>query len=130
MAEAAEAEQLRPEVFEEFLARSRSGDDGPIVMLNLLAMKPDGGLEKYMEYGAAVAPILAGVGGKPVFTATGTSALIGSEQEWDLVLLVEYPSRAAFLEMIGSAAYQAIAHLRTEALAASELRPLESTPTS
>ena len=30
--------------------------------------------------------------------------------------------------MIGSPEYQAIAHLRTEALAASELRPLDAGP--
>jgi uncharacterized protein (DUF1330 family) len=126
MAEPAEAEQLNPEAFQEFLARSRSGDDGAIVMLNLIAVKPDGGLEKYMEYGEAVAPILAGVGGKPAFMGNGNSALIGSgDRKWDLVLLVEYPSRAAFLEMIGSPEYQAIAHLRTEALVASELHPLD-----
>jgi uncharacterized protein (DUF1330 family) len=126
MAEPADAEQLNPDAFREFLERSRSGDDGPVVMLNLLAMKPDGGMAKYMEYGAAVAPILEGVGGKPIFTGTGTSALIGSSRDWDLVILVRYPSRAAFLEMIGSPEYQAIAHLRTEALAYSELHPLEA----
>lgn len=35
------AEQLDPEGFREFLERSRSDDDGPIVMLNLLALKPE-----------------------------------------------------------------------------------------
>ncbi len=125
MSDQPEAEQLNPAAFEEFLARSRSGDDGPIVMLNLIAVRPDGGLEKYMEYGEAVAPILAGVGGKPAFMGRGSSSLIGGERVWDLVLLVEYPSRAAFLEMIGSPEYQAIAHLRSEALVASELHPLD-----
>jgi uncharacterized protein (DUF1330 family) len=126
MAETAPAEQLDPEAFREFLERSRSDQDGPIVMLNLLALKPDGGYEKYMEYGQAVAPILEKVGGRPVFSGEGESALIGpADKRWDLVLLVEYPSRAAFLEMIGSGEYQAIAHLRTEALTASELHPLE-----
>lgn len=120
------AEQLDPEGFREFLERSRSDDDGPIVMLNLLALKPEGGFEKYMEYGQAVAPILARIGGRPIFSGEGERALIGpAGRTWDLVLLVEYPSRAAFLEMIGSPDYQAIAHLRTEALAASELHPLE-----
>ena len=117
MSEPPEAEQLNPDAFQEFLETSRSDGDGPIVMLNLIALKPDGGLEKYMEYGDAVAPILEGVGGKPVFMGNGNSALIGAgDRKWDLVLLVEYPSRAAFLEMIGSPEYQAIAHLRTEAL--------------
>jgi uncharacterized protein (DUF1330 family) len=125
---ASEAEQLKPEAFEAFLARSRSDDDGPIVMLNLLAMKPDGGFEKYGEYGVAVAPLLEKAGGRVLFSGTGGSALIGSDQDWDLVLLVQYPSRAAFLGMLGSPEYQAIAHLRTDALDASELRPLEAAP--
>ena len=64
-----------------------------------------------------------------LFSGAGGAALIGSEQRWDLVLLVEYPSRAAFLGMIGSPEYQAIAHLRSEAITASELRPLEPGPT-
>jgi len=120
------AEQLDEAGFRAFLERSRSEDDGPIVMLNLLALKPDGGYEKYMEYGQAVAPILERIGGRPIFSGEGGRALIGpGGRGWDLVLLVEYPSGAAFLEMIGSPEYQAIAHLRTEALAASELHPLE-----
>ena len=123
---ATEAEQLKADVFQEFLERSRSDDDGAIVMLNLLALKPEGGFEKYGEYGVAVAPLLEKAGGRVVWSGTGGEALIGSDQEWDLVLLVAYPSRAAFLEMIGSPEYQAIAHLRTEALTASELRPLEA----
>jgi uncharacterized protein (DUF1330 family) len=126
MAEPAAAEELNPEAFRDFLERSRSDEDGPVVMLNLLAMKPDGGMAKYMEYGAAVAPILEGVGGKMIFSGAGTSALIGSSRDWDLVLLVRYPTRAAFLGMIGSPEYQAIAHLRTEALTYSELHPLEA----
>lgn len=125
MAEPVDAEQLDPDAFREFLERSRTGDDGPVVMLNLLALKPDGGLEKYMEYGAAVTPILEEIGGRPLYSARCSRALIGGDRVWDLVLLVEYPSRAAFLGMIGSPEYQEIAHLRTEAITASELHPLE-----
>jgi uncharacterized protein (DUF1330 family) len=128
MAEAPGAEPLNQEAFEPFLERSRDGSGGPVVMLNLLALKPDGGLEKYKEYGEAVAPLLEKAGGRVLFSGVGGAALIGSEQEWDLVALVEYPDRAAFLGMIGSPEYQAIAHLRTEALTASELRPLDAGP--
>jgi len=120
-----EAEQLNAEGFREPLERSRSEDDGPVVMLNLLALRPDGGLEKYMEYGAAVAPLLEGIGGRPLYTARGGRSLLGGDRVWDLVILVQYPSRAAFLEMVGSPEYEAIAHLRTEAITASELHPLE-----
>lgn len=128
MAVPSEAEQLNAEGFRELLERSRSEHDGPVVMLNLLALKPDGGLEKYMEYGAAVAPLLEGIGGRPLYTARGGRSLLGGDRVWDLVLLVQYPSRAAFLEMVGSPEYEAIAHLRTEAITASELHPLELEP--
>ncbi len=43
-----------------------------------------------------------------------------------MVLLVEYPTRQAFLDMVGSPEYAAIAHLRTEALAEGQLHPLDS----
>lgn len=95
-------------------------------MLNLLAFKPDGGRERYEEYGEAVAPSLEKVGGRIVFTGVPALALLGDDS-WDLVVLVEYPTRQAFLDMIGSAEYQAIGHLRTEALVRSELHPMDPT---
>ena len=124
MEERAPAEPLNKDGFVAFAARA---GDGPVVMLNLLEFLPDGGAERYAEYGAAVAPLLEGVGGRVLFTGRGSGALIGSDG-WDLVLLVEYPTRAAFMEMIGSPGYAEIAHLRTEALARSELHPLDPEP--
>jgi uncharacterized protein (DUF1330 family) len=115
-------ERLSEAGFAAFSARS---DDGkPVVMLNLLALKPDGGEERYMEYGAAVAPLLEKAGGRIVWAGAPAPALLG-EGSWDLVALVEYPTRQAFLEMIGSPEYQAIAHLRTEALTKGELHPMD-----
>ncbi|HWN72767.1 MAG TPA: DUF1330 domain-containing protein [Solirubrobacterales bacterium] len=99
-------------------------DEGPVTMLNLLAFKPDGGRERYLEYGEAVVPLLERAGGRVVFQGQAAPALLG-EGSWDLVLLVEYPARRAFIEMIQSPEYQAIAHLRTEALAKGELHPLD-----
>lgn len=103
--------------------RERAGD-GPVVMLNLLAFKPDGGAERYAAYGAAVAPLLERVGGRPIHVARSDGALIG-DGSWDMVMLVEYPTRAAFLEMVTSPEYGEISHLRTEALERSELHPLD-----
>jgi uncharacterized protein (DUF1330 family)/predicted nucleic acid-binding protein len=100
-------------------------DEGPVTMLNLLAFKPDGGRERYMEYGAAVFPLLEKAGGRLVFQGEASPVVLGGDS-WDLVLLVEYPTRRAFLEMIQSSEYQAIAHLRTEALTRGELHPLNS----
>lgn len=98
---------------------------GAVTMLNLLEFVPEGGRERYVEYGAAVAPLLERAGARVVFAGDPGPVLLG-ERSWDMVLLVEYPSRRAFLEMIGSEDYQAIAHLRTEALARGELHPLSS----
>jgi uncharacterized protein (DUF1330 family) len=102
----------------------RAGDGTPVVMLNLLAFRRDGGRERYEEYGAAVAPLLEKAGGRIVFLGEPALALLGDDS-WDLVVLVEYPSRQAFLDMIGSAEYEAIAYLRTEALVKGELHPME-----
>ena len=105
----------------------RSGDGGPVVMLNLLLFKPEGGEERYLEYGSAVAPLLEKAGGRIVFAGKPAPALLGDES-WDLVALVEYPTRQAFLDMIASEEYQAIAHLRTEALTKGELHPMDPAP--
>jgi uncharacterized protein (DUF1330 family) len=118
----AEAEPLNKEGFAAFAERAADGK--PLVMLNLLAFKPEGGRQRYEEYGEAVAPLLAKAGGRIAFLCEAAGALIG-DGSWDLVVLVEYPSRQAFLEMIGSAEYQAVGHLRTEALAKGELHPMD-----
>jgi uncharacterized protein (DUF1330 family) len=114
-------ERLSEEGFADLTGRL---EEGPVSMLNLLAFKPEGGQERYAEYGAAVLPLLEGVGGRVVFQGAAAPAVIG-EDSWDLVLLVEYPTRGAFLEMIQSPEYQAIAHLRSEALLRGELHPLD-----
>ena len=118
----APAERLNEEAFAAFA--KRAGEDGPVQMLNLLAVKPDGGLERYREYADAVAPILEGLGGRLVYAGAPAASLIG-DARWDLVAIAEYPSRQAFLDMIASPEYQAIAHLRTEAIEASELHPMD-----
>jgi uncharacterized protein (DUF1330 family) len=119
----AAAEQLNPVEFQELVERA---DEGPVVMLNLLDFKPDGGAERYAEYADAVEPLLNRSGAQILFAGEGNAALIGPTK-WDLVALVKYPTRRAFLDMIGSTEYQEIAHLRTEALERSELHPFDPT---
>jgi uncharacterized protein (DUF1330 family) len=115
------AERPSEEGFADLTSRL---DEGPVTMLNLLAFNPDGGRERYEEYGEAVLPLLTGIGARVVFQGEAAPVLLGGGS-WDLVLLVEYPSRRAFLEMIQSPEYEAIAPLRTEALARGELHPLD-----
>ena len=111
-----------------FAAFSQRAGDGPVYMLNLLEFRPDGGAERYAEYGEAVAPLFARAGGRPIFAGRTSESLIG-EGEWDLMVLVSYPTRQAFLDMISSSDYQGIEHLRTEALVRSELRAMDAIDT-
>ena len=122
MESGAQPERLNQEGFAAFAGRA--GEDAPVVMLNLLSFEPDGGRERYEEYGAAVAPLLERAGGRIVFFGLPAAVLLGDDS-WDMVVLVEYPSRRAFLDMIGSPEYLAIAHLRTEALVRGELHPMD-----
>lgn len=122
MTELPEPELLNQEGFAAFAGRAADG--APVVMLNLLAFKPEGGRERYEKYGAAVAPLLEKAGGRIVFVGEPASVLLGADS-WDLVALVEYPTRQAFLDMIASSEYQAVGHLRTEALSRGELHPMD-----
>ncbi len=121
----AQPEHLNAEGFAAFTKRAE--DSTAVTMLNLLSFLPEGGRRRYEEYGSAVAPLLERFGGRIVFLGEPSAALLG-EGSWDLIVLVEYPSRQAFLEMIGSAEYLAIAHLRSEALSRGELHPMDRVP--
>ncbi|MEZ4373707.1 MAG: DUF1330 domain-containing protein [Polyangiaceae bacterium] len=98
----------------------RAGE-GPVCMLNLLQFA-EGGAELYAQYARAVEPMLQARGGRAVYMGRGAELLLGADdQRWDLVALIEYPRRAALLEMVQSPEYQAISHLRTDALKKSVL---------
>jgi uncharacterized protein (DUF1330 family) len=93
---------------------------GPIHMLNMLRFNADGGREKYRQYGKHTAPLLAKVGAKVISRSEARATLIGGE-DWDAVLVVEYPSRMAFLDMVLSEEFKKGKHLRHEALEDSRL---------
>ncbi len=114
-----------------------SSETGPVVMINLLRYRPDGGAAAYAHYGEGVQPCLARAGGRVLWHGRPDSVVIGDGADlWDAVLLVEYPSRRAFIEMVSSPEYQAIAGRRTDALADSRLiactqqAPADSRPAS
>ena len=52
-----------------------------------------------------------------LYAGDGSTALVAEEgQAWDAVLLVRYPSRAAFSAMVADPEYQQVTELRTRAL--------------
>ncbi|HEX5223880.1 MAG TPA: DUF1330 domain-containing protein [Solirubrobacteraceae bacterium] len=95
----------------------------PVVMINLLAFKPDGGAESYARYAAEVQPHLERVGGRLIFGGSALQMVIGEHPDpwWDVVLAVEYPSVQAFLSMVADPDYQAIHVHRENALQRAEL---------
>lgn len=107
----------------------------PVVMLNLLRFRqqaeyadasvpPCSGRSAYAQYSKLIEPLLALAGARIVWVGKAHGSLIApSGEEWDEVLLVQYPAKEAFLGMIQSPAYQAIVHHRTAALADSRLVP-------
>ena len=112
----------------------------PVVMLNLLrfseqasypaddAAEPCSGAEAYARYGEAIAPLLAARKAELIWQGKQAAMLIGpQDKDWHLAAMVRYPSAAAFLDMVSSQDYQAIAGHRNAALEDSRLiafRPL------
>lgn len=95
---------------------------GPVVMLNLLKMK-DGARSSYEAYAEKIQPFLDQVGARLVYVGDCSTALVAPpEHDWDVVLLVQYPSRRAFSQMVANPEYQNITGLRTEALSSAVLQ--------
>jgi uncharacterized protein (DUF1330 family) len=91
---------------------------GPVVMLNLLRFS-DGGdaRESYAAYLAHFRAHAEPLGAEILYLGDGSSALVAEDgQAWDAVLLVRYPSRQAFSDMVADPGYQQGTHLRTGAL--------------
>ena len=108
-----------------------AADDGPVVMINLLRYAEratDGsdrtGREAYGTYGEAVLPMVMARGGSVELMAITDTSLIGpADEHWDDLVLIRYPSRNAFIDMISSDEYRAAAVDRTAGLADSRLIP-------
>ena len=94
----------------------QSNHDGPVTMLNLVKYRDrsadgDGsGRDAYQRYTKPVVAYIEKRGGKVLWAGViGESALqdglSDEEVDWDWGLLVYYPNRAAFLDMVTSAEY-------------------------
>ena len=114
------------EQFTEFAHGTR---DGEVVMINLLhfaradeasptpagpeaegsATEPESsGASAYREYSDQVVKMVESRGGKVIWTGRPEHVLIGDSDadDWDLVALVSYPSRSAFIDMVTSPKYE------------------------
>jgi uncharacterized protein (DUF1330 family) len=100
---------------DEFEKLAESTNEKPFVMLNLLKFEKDGGREAYLRYIKESGPFVENVGGKVLYFGKATELLNGTET-WDIVMLVQYPCRKAFLEMANNPDYLKVHALRKQAL--------------
>lgn len=86
-----------------------------VFIFNALWFKPDGGAEMYREYMERAEPLVRAIGGE--FQQTyRTEAASQGDFDPDLIFFGRYPSEDALMEMLRSPEYQAIGHLRSEAI--------------
>jgi uncharacterized protein (DUF1330 family) len=114
--------KVAPADIERFLLE----DDGrPVVMLNLLRFKADGGRQRYFDYLAMAGPIVARYGAEIIFAGDGSTALCAEAgQSWDAVALVRYPNRSTFVSVIADPAYAVADPIRMSALEEAVLQPV------
>ena len=98
---------------DQFQALADNTNEEPFVMLNLLKFKKDGGREAYFRYIKESGPFVAAVGAKVVYFGKPKELLQGVE-DWDLLMLVSYPSRKAFLKMADNPDYLKVHEFRAE----------------
>jgi uncharacterized protein (DUF1330 family) len=86
------------------------------VKLRAQAAYPDGraatGAEAYQAYGRDSLPVFSRLGGSILWRGKFEFTLIGPPDEsWDLAFIAQYPSLAAFVEMIRDPVYrEAVKH--------------------
>ncbi len=99
---------------EQWEALAQVKDDGPVYMTNLFKFKeraeyPDGretnltGIEAYQIYGEQTGKQIAACGAKVIHSSIIGGMVVGEVEDlWDAIAVVEYPSIAAFLDMVNS----------------------------
>jgi len=101
-----------------------------VVMLNLLKFREialdgfgvDGmtGGQAFRRYGELNETEDVKFGSEPIWMGLGKNSIIGDE-EWDLAILVRYPTRQHFIDKLDNAKYREISKVREAALLDSRL---------
>ncbi len=116
------AQAPEPGQFEELM---KGPQDTPVVMVNLLKFKDqaDGGnegmtgVESYMKYGENMRKFVESKGGRFIWSGRVDSMVLGeSDVDFDVIALVEYPNRKAFVEIATSAHVREIGQDRGKGL--------------
>ena len=89
---------------EALRALASNPDEDRVVMLNLLKFNGKEGAKSYDRYVENVSKILEERGARIVYAGKATELVVGDET-WDAIVLVEYPSRKVFVEMVNNPEY-------------------------
>ena len=91
----------------QFAALAARLADEPVVMISLLQFGAEGGRQSYLRYSQQVTPHLQRVGGTVRYAGVAPTVVIGEGDTpwWDAIIVVEYPSPAAFLDMVSNEEY-------------------------
>jgi uncharacterized protein (DUF1330 family) len=100
---------------DQFKELATSANDAPVIMLNLLKFKADNGLTSYLRYTKEAGRFVDRAGGKVLYLGKAKELLNG-EETWDAIMLVQYPSRKAFVQMANDPEYIKIHEFREAAL--------------
>lgn len=120
---------------EQLDALRRLPADAPVVMLNLVKLRPraaDGSgsaWDAYLRYSQGFAPLLKACGGTILWAGDVKGLAIGEagRDEWDYAVLVQYPRPADFVATVSSPAYAAINPHREAALERHLILPVAQT---
>jgi uncharacterized protein (DUF1330 family) len=103
---------------EQIAALAARPADEPVVMVNLLKFRADDGQASYVHYVREAAAHLGRVGGTVRYAGRSPSVVIGEGEKpwWDAILVVEYPTPAAFLDMVTNEDFGKVHEYRENAL--------------
>ena len=111
--------KLTPTI-EEMEALRASVPSGPIVVLNLLKFKPDGGREAYARYVQETFHTLPA--GTRIVYSGKAGPLLADGEDWDVMFLLEWPSFDMLAGSLANPEYQSgAANLRHLALERTQL---------
>jgi len=121
---------------EQFIEYAKSDLAGEVVMLNLLrfartgASDEESGVAAYSRYGDQVRTMIEAQGGTIVWSGLPHHVFVGNPENdrWDAAVLVMYPSRDKFLEMVSTSEYNDAHKDRESGLEATVILACEPLP--